>query len=193
MKLLLFFFLLLIFSGTSIPAQQQPASAENKTSPRKGPPDLKDIDAYEFFLLNEKNKLQVSNLSQVNRKNQILIVDFWATWCGPCRMAIPALVELQEKYRDKGVEVIGLTVEDPELKDQILDFKKEFRINYRLGFAGKEIFLAFDQTGVLPQTFIFSREGILLKHIRGYHPTKVPPIIQETIDKELSDKSQNHS
>jgi thiol-disulfide isomerase/thioredoxin len=64
-------------------------------------------------------------------KDKVVVLDLWATWCGPCRLEIPHLVELQNEYGARNVEVIGLTTEDPEADaGKVRDFAKEFKINY---------------------------------------------------------------
>ena len=59
-----------------------------------------------------------------------MLLNFWATWCGPCRLEIPWFVELQEKYRDKGFRVVGVSVDDPP--EAMPPFAKQFKINYPL-------------------------------------------------------------
>jgi len=64
-------------------------------------------------------------LSLNDIKGKVVIVDFWATWCGPCVMSIPELVDLQDKYKAKGLVVIGISVDDEEVsKGELLAFKK---------------------------------------------------------------------
>src|SRR5262249_42407648 len=62
---------------------------------------------------------------------KVLVVDLWATWCGPCRQEIPHLVEIAKEYKSKGVEVLGLTNEDPEAdSERVKQFSESFKINY---------------------------------------------------------------
>src|SRR3954468_14516805 len=73
-------------------------------------------------------------------KDKTVVLDLWATWCGPCRAEIPHLVELHKEYGGKGVEVIGLTTEDPNTTaDAVADFAKELKIPYRLGWARADV------------------------------------------------------
>lgn len=105
-------------------------------------------------------------------RGQVVMINFWATWCGPCRREIPDLVALQRDLRSKGIEVIGLTVEDPVMDSQkVREFSQRFGINYRIGFSPKEMFMAIngaDPRGVIPQTFIFDRKGRLVDSARGF-------------------------
>jgi thiol-disulfide isomerase/thioredoxin len=107
---------------------------------------------------------------------KVLIVDLWATWCGPCRQEIPHLVELAKEYKGKGVEVIGLTNENPETDaEMVKEFSKVFNINYTIGWADQEM-----QSGLMrgrqaiPQTLIIGRDGKVLKHYVGFNPRLIP-------------------
>ncbi len=110
-------------------------------------------------------------------KKQILILDFYATWCAPCRESIPHLVELQKRYGDKGLQIVGLNVGGPEDYEKIPAFAREFKIQYQLGIPDPELeglYLAGDPS--IPQTLILDREGIVLKRFVGY---------DESLDQEL--------
>src|SRR5262245_10741773 len=108
---------------------------------------------------------------------KVLVIDLWATWCGPCRKEIPHLVEIAKEYKSKGVEVIGLTNEDPEIHtENVKAFSREFNINYPIGWADTEmqIGLSRGRNGI-PQTLIIGRDGKVLKHFVGFTPLASPP------------------
>jgi thiol-disulfide isomerase/thioredoxin len=100
---------------------------------------------------------------------KVLVLDFYATWCEPCRQSIPRLNGLQKQYGPEGVQVVGLNVGGPDDRIKVNEFARELDIQYPLGFPDKaltDLFLADDQT--IPQTFIFSRKGELIKRFIGY-------------------------
>ena len=99
----------------------------------------------------------------------VLVLDFYATWCAPCRKSIPRLIALHEKYAPRGVRIVGLNVGGADDRIKVTAFAKELSIQYPLGFPDQvltEFFLSDDQT--IPQTFIFGRDGQLLRRFIGY-------------------------
>lgn len=117
-------------------------------------------------------------------KDKVVVIDLWATWCGPCRLEVPHLVDLQKEYGGKGVEVIGLTTEDPsEDTEKVRDFAKEFKINYKLGWSPREVSLALmNGNSSIPQTFVIAPGGRIVTKFRGFS-SQVPNMIRAAIDK----------
>ena len=105
-------------------------------------------------------------------KGKVLILDFYATWCNPCRKSVPHLIGLQDKYADQGLQVVGLNVGGAEDQSKVSDFAREFGIQYPLAIPDDELvsFLLSEDTGI-PQTFIFDREGQLVEHVTGFGPS----------------------
>src|SRR5215207_668387 len=102
-------------------------------------------------------------------RGQVVVLDFWATYCPPCREEIPHLVRLQKQYGPKGFKVIGLNVGGEEDRPKIPDFVKLYGIQYQLADPDDEtvrLFLAQDDS--IPQTFVLDRRGRLVRHFVGY-------------------------
>ena len=113
---------------------------------------------------------QKTKLSDYSGK--VLVVDLWATWCGPCRQEIPHLIQIAKDYKSKGVEVIGLTNEDPDTQAQdVKQFSEMYKINYPIGWADGPMQMGLMRgRGGIPQTYIIGRDGKLLKHFVGFNP-----------------------
>ena len=102
-------------------------------------------------------------------KGKVLVLDFYATWCMPCRDSVPHLIGLQKKYEDQGLTVVGLNVGGPGDEEEVPAFAKEFGIQYALATPDEELvtFLLSD-VDAIPQTFVFDREGKLVKRLIGF-------------------------
>lgn len=104
-------------------------------------------------------------------KGKVLILDFYATWCAPCRDSIPHLIGLQKKYEDEGVRVIGLNVGGPGDEQKVPSFAKEFGIQYPLARPDDDLVsLLFTGENAIPQTFVFDRQGQLVQRFVGFGP-----------------------
>jgi peroxiredoxin len=118
--------------------------------------------------------LSGNSVSLKQFRGQIVFLDFWATWCAPCRFSIPELVDLQKRYGDQGLVVLGISLDDPQMFNNayLSEFKKQFKMNYRVLRATMKV--AQDYFGTepmaIPTLFVIDREGrIVAKHV-GFEP-----------------------
>jgi len=101
-------------------------------------------------------------------KGKVLILDFYATWCEPCRVSIPHLIDLQHRY-EKEVRVVGLNVGGPGDDQRVPDFAKEFKITYSLGIPDEDLVaLLLSDSDAIPQTFVFDTKGQLVERFIGF-------------------------
>ena len=104
-------------------------------------------------------------------RGKVLVLDFYATWCVPCRDSVPHLISMQKKYEDQGLVVIGLNVGGPGDDQKVPEFAKELGIQYTLAKPDEDLatFLMGDSDGI-PQTFVFDRQGQLVQRFVGFGP-----------------------
>ena len=161
-------------------APQQPQPAAQQT-----PPSLQQLQPVAASVMNTEVKLlDGSSLKLSDYKGKVVVLDIWATWCGPCRDEIPHLIALGREFGPQGVEVIGLTTEDPTTDEQkVRDFARQFKIDYKVGWIeGQMAATLANGRNAIPQTFVITRDGRLLKHFVGFSPVSSPPMIREAIE-----------
>jgi thiol-disulfide isomerase/thioredoxin len=123
-------------------------------------------------------------------RGKVVIVNLWATWCGPCRSEIPDLVKVSEEFKSKGVEVIGLTNEDPDMDlEKVRDFIREFKITYKIGWGDQSFAMGLmqgEQRNSIPQSFIISRDGHVLKRFIGFNPVETPAKLRQALEEAVN-------
>ena len=122
---------------------------------------------------------------------KVLLVNLWATWCGPCRMETPELVKLNKEFKDRGVEMIGLSTEDPDDSAQsVHEFVRAYKVDYQIGWATREVALGLMQGRTnIPQSFIIARDGRILKRFIGFNPQSTPVQLRQALEQALIEKS----
>ena len=133
----------------SLPAQEAPANDQPAAPAWK----LADLDGKPVSLADFKGK--------------VVILDFWGTWCAPCRDEIPGFVELQKKFADKGLVVVGISL-DQEGAAFVQKFVKQHGVTYPVVVGNQEVAAAYDGIDALPTTFIIDRAGKVVKGHRGF-------------------------
>jgi len=119
-------------------------------------------------------------------KGKVVLLDFYATWCDPCRKEAPHLVALHRQYEAKGLQVIGLNVGGEDDHAQVPAFAKEFGIQFPLAIPDGEFveeYLGMDQR--IPQRIVLDRQGKIVKHFVGYSELsseELDRIIQATLE-----------
>jgi cytochrome c biogenesis protein CcmG/thiol:disulfide interchange protein DsbE len=118
-------------------------------------------------------------------RGRVVLLDFWATWCPPCRMSIPELIRMQDKYRDEGLIIIGISIDDPNVaSDSYLKaFKEKFGLNYiilRSNLGIMENYFGRPRAAI-PTAFVIDRKGIIKAKIVGFRPEALEMAVKETL------------
>ncbi len=117
-------------------------------------------------------KLGGGKVSLSDYRGKILIIDFWATWCPPCRMEMPEFVELYRDYADKGVEIIGISI-DQNPQAVLPAFVEKYKINFPILLTDRKVDRAYGGISGIPTTFVVDREGKVYKQYVGMRPREV--------------------
>ncbi|MFN4149683.1 MAG: TlpA disulfide reductase family protein [Candidatus Sericytochromatia bacterium] len=119
------------------------------------------VPAKEFAIKDLKTNKEIT-LSSL--KGKLVLVNFWATWCPPCRMEIPTFIELKNEYGSKGFEIVGLATESPE---KLLAFMNENKINYPIGITNAKTYKDYDDIQSIPTSFLIDKNGVIIKKYMG--------------------------
>lgn len=112
-------------------------------------------------------------------KGKVVLVNLWATWCGPCKAEMPELVKLQDEHKDKGFEIIGLNIDDEEDAAMVKSFGEQMGLNYQLAKGEYKLggdFLKISKVDAIPQSFLIDRDGRLVGVFVGGGKTSVDKI-----------------
>jgi thiol-disulfide isomerase/thioredoxin len=115
-------------------------------------------------------------------KGKVVLINFWATWCPPCRAEIPELRKLQRDYGSRGLQVIGITY-PPQKVATVRRFVRQAKVNYPVALGTKETKLLFTQSDTLPMTVVIGKDGSILDVIEGIllpdeFEQKIKPLLQ---------------
>jgi len=121
---------------------------------------------------------------------KVLFINLWATWCGPCRMETPELVRLHKEFQSRGVEMVGLSTENPDASARsVSEFVREFNVDYQIGWAKPEVAQIMMQGRTsIPQSFIIARNGRVIRRFIGFNPDTTPTQLREALELALKDE-----
>src|SRR5262249_33682651 len=152
--------------------ENRPSAVEPKEAVAAEPP--KSVyGSYDFTL----TSIDGEPVKLSDYQGKVLLVNFWATWCGPCVVETPSLVRVYHKYRDRGFQVIGVAMQSEE--DNVKKFVDKYRVPYAIARdTTSEIGLRY-QVFALPSSFLFTPEGKVKKTFMGF-------VEEEALERELT-------
>ncbi|MGC9099742.1 MAG: TlpA family protein disulfide reductase [Caldisericum sp.] len=166
-----------LLTGCSQTSTNNTANTNNTTAQtgndRETAPDFSWKD-------NNGNVVKLSDL-----KGKVVLLDFWATWCGPCRMTIPHVEAIYEKYKDKGVVVIGINLDQGDLS-KVQQFIKEQGMKYLVVTDPNSQVAGLYGVNSIPRFFIIDKNGKIAKTIIGYDPN-MEDVLSKEIDSLLKE------
>jgi thiol-disulfide isomerase/thioredoxin len=158
---------------TPVPAVTAPPPALIELPPEVVVAPLKDANGASFNLADFFGK--------------VIVINIWATWCGPCRREIPELVKLHKEFQSRGVEMIGLTTENPDASaEKVRKFMQDFQIDYRIGWAPGEVAATLMQgRQSIPQSLVISRDAFLIHRFVGFSPANTSTQLKQALEDAL--------
>lgn len=126
--------------------------------------------------------LEGHTVSSDDFKGKVVILDFWATWCGPCQAEIPGLIDLQKSYQQQGLVVVGISLDEGGA-EVVKPFVKKFGINYPVLVGDDKVQQAFGGIDAIPVTLVIDRQGRIVKRHLGLtekdkFETEIKPLLK---------------
>ncbi len=147
---------------TAAPQKTTQQQVENKVSDNANA-------APDFTLTSVDGK----DISLSDYQGKVVILDFWATWCPPCKAEIPGFIELYSQYKDQGLEIIGVSLDQGDLS-VVPAFVKSYNVNYPIVYYRDQVVNDYGRAigGIrsIPTTFVIDRDGNIVDHLIGYKP-----------------------
>jgi Thiol-disulfide isomerase and thioredoxins len=136
--------------------------------------------------------LDDESFSLADFSGKILVVNLWASWCGPCRREVPEYEKVRKEFAGRGVEFIGLTGEDPRTSsERVRRFVRDFNFGFRQAWADRETTVALmNGRNAIPQTLIIAPNGRVLSHWRGYSPGQNGKHLRDVLEHTLAESSK---
>jgi peroxiredoxin len=153
---------------------QQVDTADGRNMVAKSAPD------FELKALNGRT-VKLSDF-----RGRVLILNFWATYCAPCRIEMPWLIDFYQRYKAQGLEIVGVSMDDVDQK-QVIAFTKEMNVNYTILLGSNSVGNAYGGVRFLPQTFLINRNGQIVRTLIGI---KTKSDFEDNIKRLLATQSQ---
>lgn len=163
---------------TLIPASPASSSASDSGAPDAEGSNLRGKEAPAFTLTDLSGK----KVSLSDFKGHPVVVNFWATWCGPCKLEMPWFQEFSAKYKDQGLQVLGLSQDDGASRDDVASAAKKIGVSYPILMPDEAVAKKYGGVDYLPETFYIDRSGKVVEVTAGA-PSKdqMEALIKKTI------------
>jgi thiol-disulfide isomerase/thioredoxin len=173
-------------STAPAPPIQPPLNPEPEI--KTGPPPLTDLLFLPETVWDRQIKaIDKNNFRLADFHGKVVVINLWASWCGPCRREVPEYERVRQAYTDRDVVFVGLTTEDPRYEsERVQKFVRDVSFGFRLGYADRELArtLMNGKNGI-PQTLVIDSEGRIISHWGGYAAGKSGDRLKNTIEQAL--------
>ncbi|GIV15976.1 MAG: thiol-disulfide oxidoreductase ResA [Armatimonadota bacterium] len=117
-------------------------------------------------------------------RGNVIVLDFWATWCAPCRYTMPKMEEFYKRYKEQGVTVIGVAV-DIDDYNKVVQFAKDLGITYPIAADTNGEAKQYYQIRTLPTLFVIDKDGVIALRLEGYDPESTEKQLEEAVKRAL--------
>src|SRR5262245_5444311 len=163
---------------------QPPTNPEPELNTNASQPLPELLMLTESFREREIKSLDNSTFRLSDFVGKVVVINLWASWCGPCRREVPEYERVRKEYAGRDVEFIGLTTEDPRTAtDRVKKFVRDVNFGFRLGWADREFARTLmNGKSAIPQTLVIDSAGRVIKHWTGYSAGRSGDRLRDTIE-----------
>ena len=154
-------------SNSNVNEKNKTASPQNASMTQTTGTNSANQTAPDFTLTDTKGK----KVSLSDYKGKVVILDFWATWCPPCRRGIPDLISIKKEYKNK-IAIIGVSL-DVDTKKNVVPFIKTYGINYPVVYATNQVVRDYGNIDAIPTSFVIDKDGKIVNQHVGLTPKEV--------------------
>jgi len=172
----------------------KPAVNRVTTTPANNPrPPMEPVSLPQELRDTKLATLDGASLKLSDFADKVVVVNIWATWCGPCRQEMPELVKISNEYKSRGLVVLGLATTYNERNDQehVKEYIRAQNVPYQIiwddGTLAAPLVQMVNAQSVIPQSFVISRDGRIVKHFQGFRPYMDPQLMRQAVEDALND------
>jgi thiol-disulfide isomerase/thioredoxin len=183
-------------NSNEVTTNNAPANRVVNAPATNAPPPAASLNLPQQLRDTKVQTLDGGSLKLSDFADKVLIVNIWATWCGPCRQEMPELVKISNEYKTRGLVVLGLATTYNERNDQahVKEYIRAQNVPYQIvwddGTLSAPLVQMVQAQSVIPQSFVISRDGRIVKHFTGYNPYSTPQLMRQAIEEALNDKGK---
>ncbi len=185
-------------NGTAVNANERPANSSLVVKPGNPPrpPTVMPVSLPSDLRDAQVKTLDGGSLKLSDYDQKVVVLNIWATWCGPCKLEMPDLVKLNKEYKSRGLIVLGLATSYNERNDpvHVKEFIKTQKVDYQIlwddGTLAQPLVQVVGGRSVIPQSFVIARDGRIVKHFQGFNPLSTPALMRQAVEEALSDKGK---
>lgn len=186
-------------SGRRITNPQPTYTAPIQPPVNREPPPRASASATPLWFIPERLlERQIKGIDKADFRladfhGKVMVINLWASWCGPCRREVPEYEKVRKSYAGREVEFVALAMEDPEdAADAVNKFLRQVSFGFRLGWADREMSRALmnGRSGI-PQTLVLDTDGRIIKHWSGYAAGRSGDRLKDAIEQALPQKLGN--
>jgi thiol-disulfide isomerase/thioredoxin len=183
-------------ASSNQPVRPNSIASPNAVAPNAAPPAVASVLLSQSIRDTKVKTTDGGSLKLADFKNKVVVVNLWATWCGPCRMEMPDLVRLNNEYKGRGLVVLGVatTYNEHDDLDHVKEFLKSQKVDYKVlwddGALAQPLVESVNGRGVIPQSFVISRDGKILKHFQGFNAMSTPALMRQAVEDALAEKGK---